>query len=158
MRACVFHVDAQMRTFLPTTQQQHTFSRHMSRICACACRGKNKHWPRSDPGNMICSDKQSALYELVHECCFVYPDLSCGTAFPQSQVHTHLNKYVSHCWRCRTILRLAQHALQFHATASIQILRNTHAYAISQQGPVDVISQKLKRITLGAHVIHQRLH
>ena len=37
-------------------------------------------------------------------------------------------------------------------------LRNTHVYAISHQGPVEVISEMLKRITLGAHVIDQRLH
>ena len=48
-------------------------------------------------------------------------------------------------------------ALQHHVTALIQILRNTHVYAISHQGPVEVISDMLKRITLGAHVIDQRL-
>ena len=53
---------------------------------------------------------------------------------------------------------LAEHALQHHVTTSIQILRNTHVYAISHQGPVEVISEMLKRITLGAHAIHQRLH
>ena len=42
LRACVLHVDAQMRSFFPTTQQQHTCSRHMSCMCACACRGKKK--------------------------------------------------------------------------------------------------------------------
>ena len=52
---------------------------------------------------------------------------------------------------------LAEHALQHHVTASIQILRNTHVYAMSHQGPVEVISEMLKRITLGAHVIDQRL-
>ena len=29
-------------------------------------------------------------------------------------------------------------------------------YAISHQGPVEVIAQMLKRITLGAHAIHER--
>ena len=88
----------------------------------------------------------------------VYRDLSCGTACPSSQVHTDIKNHVSDCRRCRAILRLAQHALQHHVTASIQILRNTHVYAISHLGPVGVISEILKRITLGAHVIHQRLH
>ena len=87
----------------------------------------------------------------------VYRDLSCARGSRSSQVHSDLKKHVCDCRRCRTMFSLAEHALQHHATASIQILRNTHVYAMSHQGPVEVISQMLKRTTLRAHAIEQRL-
>ena len=88
---------------------------------------------------------------------FVYRDLSCGTGSPSSHLHSDLKHHVCDCRRCRAIFGLAEHALQHHVTASIQILRNKHVYALSHQGPVEVISDMLERITLGAHVIDQRL-
>ena len=88
----------------------------------------------------------------------VYRDLSCGRGSRLSQVHSDRQNHVSDCRRCRTIFSIAEHALQHHVTASIHILRNIHVYAISHQGPVEVISQMLKRITLRSHVIDQRLH
>ena len=78
----------------------------------------------------------------------VYRGLSCARGSRSSQVRSDINKHVYDCRRCRTMFSFAEHALQHHVTASIQILRNTQVYAISHQGPVQVISQMLERITL----------
>ena len=85
----------------------------------------------------------------------VYRDLTCGGAL--------IHRMYTAILRSMFVIAdgaapCSEHALQHHVTASIQILRNTHVYAMSHQGPVEDISQMLKPITLGAHAIHQRWH
>ena len=52
---------------------------------------------------------------------------------------------------------LAEQVLQHEVTAPILILRHTFVCMISKHGPVEVMSQMLKRLALGEHVIEQRL-
>ena len=79
----------------------------------------------------------------------VYQDLRCARGSPSSQVQSDIKN--------RTMFSLAEQVLQHEVTTSMQILRNTHVYVLSQHGPVEIMSQMLKPLALREHVIEQRL-